>query len=92
MHKMCGETSSRPYSEKSKLNISLDQQSGVLYSLFLLCAQVEEYQNILKLRCSPPAFTLYKAILKNKKRSRTSLPKLFSSWFSKKNISHAIFC
>ena len=27
-----GETSLRPFSEKSKLNISLDQQSKVLYS------------------------------------------------------------
>ena len=30
-----GETSSRPFSEKLKLSISLDQQSKVLYSLFL---------------------------------------------------------
>ena len=29
-----GETSPRPFSEKSKLSISLDQQSKVLYSLF----------------------------------------------------------
>ena len=31
-----GETSLRPFSEKSKLSISLDQQAKVLYSLFLL--------------------------------------------------------
>ena len=31
-----GETNSRPFSEKLKLSISLDQQSKVLYSLFLL--------------------------------------------------------
>ena len=31
-----GETSPRPFSEKLKLSISLDQQSKVLYSLFLL--------------------------------------------------------
>ena len=31
-----GETSSRPFSGKLKLGISLDQQSKVLYSLFLL--------------------------------------------------------
>ena len=37
LYKKCGEeTSSRPFSEKSKLSISLDQQSRVLYSLFLL--------------------------------------------------------
>ena len=32
-----GETSPRPFSEKLKLSLSLDQQSKVLYSLFLLC-------------------------------------------------------
>ena len=31
-----GESSPRPFSEKLKLSISLDQQSKVLYSLFLL--------------------------------------------------------
>ena len=31
-----GETGPRPFSEKLKLSISLDQQSKVLYSLFLL--------------------------------------------------------
>ena len=34
--KFGGETSPRPFSEKIKLSISLDQQSKVLYSLFLL--------------------------------------------------------
>ena len=31
-----GETSPRPFSEKLKLSMSLDQYSKVLYSLFLL--------------------------------------------------------
>ena len=31
-----GETSPRPFSEKLKLSISLDQQSKVLYNLLLL--------------------------------------------------------
>ena len=35
--------------------------SEVLQSLFLLYAQVEIKQNILKLRCRPLDFTLYKA-------------------------------
>ena len=35
-----GETNSRPFSEKLKLGISLDQQSKVLYSLFLLYAKL----------------------------------------------------
>ena len=33
--KYCGETSPRPFSEKLKLSISLDQSFQVLYSLFL---------------------------------------------------------
>ena len=36
MQKCSGETSSRPFSEKSKLSISLDQQFKVSYSLLLL--------------------------------------------------------
>ena len=35
-----GETSPRPFSDKLRLNISLDQQSKVLYSLFLLYAKL----------------------------------------------------
>ena len=34
-----GETSPRPFSEKLKLSISLDQLSKVLYNLLLLCAK-----------------------------------------------------
>ena len=43
-----GETILRPFSEKLKLNISLDQWYKVLYSLFLLYAKlriVEIYWN-----------------------------------------------
>ena len=43
-----GETSPRPLSEKLKLSISLDQQSKVCYSLFLLHAKwraIEIYRN-----------------------------------------------
>ena len=43
------EASPRPFYQKSKLSISLDQQSQMLYNLFLLYVQVEVYQNILKL-------------------------------------------
>ena len=35
-----GETGPRPFSEKLKLSISLDQYSKVLYSLFLLYAKL----------------------------------------------------
>ena len=38
--KCYGKTSPRPFSEKLKLSISLDQQSKVLYSLFLLYAKL----------------------------------------------------
>ena len=43
-----GETSPRPFSEKLKLSISLDQYSKVLYSLFILYAKlraIETYSN-----------------------------------------------
>ena len=59
--------------------------------MFIVC-QVEGYRNILKLRCRPLAFTSYKAFLKIKKRSGTSLLALFSTWFLKKIISLVIFC
>ena len=48
-----GETIPRLFSKKRKLSISLDQQSKLLYSLFLLCVQAEGYRNILKLSCRP---------------------------------------
>ena len=59
-----GETSLRPFSKKSNLIKSLDQQSKVLYSLFLLYIQVEGYQNMLKLSCWLLASTSYKAFSK----------------------------
>ena len=40
----------RLFSKKTKLSISLDQQSYILYSLLLLYVKVQNYQNILKLR------------------------------------------
>ena len=50
-----GETGPRLFTEKSKLNISLDQLSKVLYSLFLLYFRVQSY--ILKIRLRPLTFT-----------------------------------
>ena len=61
-----------------------------IYFILIVC-QVEEYRKWLKLRCRPLAFTSYKAFIKNKKRSRTSLPTSFSAWFLKKNVSVVIF-
>ena len=70
------------------MSVSLDQCSEILYSLFLLYVQVEEYENILKLRRWPLAFTTFKTLLKRKRRSGASLPVPLSTWFCKKNISH----
>ena len=58
-----GETSPRLFFKYLRLGISLDQQSEVLYRLFLLYDQVMEYQNILKVRCWSLAFISYKAFL-----------------------------
>ena len=87
------EKSCRPFSKKLKLGISLDQQSEVLSSLLLLLLfyfQVEDYHNILKLRCCPLAFTSYKDFLVSK-RSWPSLPASFPGWFLKEYILHVIF-
>ena len=69
------------------LSISLIQQSEMLYNLFFLYVQVEVYKIILNISCWPLALTLYEVFLKNKKRSGTSLPTSFSTWFLKNNIS-----
>ena len=69
-----GETRPRSFSKKLKLDISLDQQIKVLYGLFLLHVQVKSSQNTLKIKCKSSAFTLCKAFLKDKKRSKASLP------------------
>ena len=64
----CGaETSPRHIFKKSKLGIALDQRSEFSYSLLLLYAQVVDYQDMLKLRCSLHAFTSYKAFFKKQK-------------------------
>ena len=53
----CGaETSPRPFSRKSRLSISLNQQSRHLYNLYV---QVDDYQTILIPRCWPFTFTSY---------------------------------
>ena len=36
---------------KNKLSIFVNRLPEILYSLFLLYAQVEDYLNVLKLRC-----------------------------------------
>ena len=86
-----GKTRPSPFYKKSKLNISLDQQPETLQSLFLLYVQTEVYQQILKLKGWPRAFTLYRAFLKNENGSGTSLPASFFAWFLKKKTFHIIF-
>ena len=57
--------------------------------VFVAC-QVEGYRNLLKLSSKALAFTLYKAFLKTKKRSDTSLSASFSMSILKKSISLVI--
>ena len=96
LYRKCGGgTISKPFSKKSKLIISLNQQSKVLYSLFSLYATLKAIQ-VKKLSCRPLAFNSYKSFFKkqNKERpetSQTSLPASFSAWFLKKNIFIVIF-
>ena len=72
---------------KSKLRISLDQQSDNLHLLLLLYVHVADYQNILKLMCWSFAFTSYKVVVK--KEIWTMSPHLiFSMIFFKKNCLH----
>ena len=59
-----------------------------LHILFFLFVYQVEY---ILFYCLPLAFASYKAFLKNKKRSWTSLPASFSAWFLKQNISLAVF-
>ena len=73
-----GETSPKPiFFKKEKIKTEhIDQQS---YSLFLFYVQVEDCQNILKLRCKQLAFISHKAFSKNKKRSGISVTGSFSN-------------
>ena len=81
-----GETISRPFSKKSKLNISLDQSSKVLYNLFY-CMPGWRLSTYIETTCRPFAFTSYRAFLINKKRPGISLSALFCAWFLKKIAS-----
>ena len=76
------------------LKIKIEHISGSIFESFvyfvLIGSLVKDYQIWLKLSCRPLAFTSYKAFVKNKKRSGTSLSASFSAWFLKKNISVVI--
>ena len=66
--------------------LSLDQYSKSFTRFIYIVFQVEDNRKWLKLSCWPLPFISYKTLLKNKKRSGTSLLTLFSAWFLKKNI------
>ena len=47
MHKICWENYFQAvFQKKTSLSIPWDQESKVLYSMFLLCDEVEVYQNV----------------------------------------------
>ena len=68
--------------------MSLDQQSEVSYGLFLLYAQLEDYQMKLKRRCLPIQSHLLhlKFFQKPKSVLQTSLTPSFLVWYLKKSI------
>ena len=59
-----GEAIPRPFSEKSKLIISLDRLSKCSTRLNFILSQVDGYRKLLKLSCRPLTFTSNKALLK----------------------------
>ena len=70
--------------KKSKLNLSGSIVESVIQFVYYIPNWgLSKYIKT----CRPLAFTSYKAFLKNKKMSRTSLPASFSALFFKKNIS-----
>ena len=93
-----GEGKSRPIYVKSKLSLSLDQQSEILYSLFLSGVQVEVYQTLIKLRCWTIASTSYNTFWRAKKKSLElfSLPHIlhasFLNAFISLNIGEYVYC
>ena len=67
-YKKCGgQTYSRYFSKESKFKISQNQNFEISYSFLFLCIRFEDYQNILRLRCWPLAFTSYKTFKKTKR-------------------------
>ena len=55
-----GETSPRPFSEKLKFSVSLDQQCKICYSFFLLYAKLRAIETLkLSCNCKPLSLTSY---------------------------------
>ena len=59
---------------------------SVAFSFVFIIYQVEDYRNILKLSCRQLAFTSYKAFLKSKTRSGTSILASLCARFLKKYV------
>ena len=81
--KLIEEATTIPFYKKSKLSMSSNQKSKMLYSFFLLYVLVEVYQNMLKLKCRPLVFTLHKAFFKKNKRGLklVSLPHVMDDYW-----------
>ena len=73
IHKMWWRNYSQTLFFKIKIERISESTVCIFIRFILLHLQVNEYQNILKLRCWSLTFTHYKSFLKNKKRSGTSL-------------------
>ena len=71
-----------PFIKKSKLSITLHHQSQMLHGWFLIVCPSPGLLKYIKLICWPLAFTSYKAFLKNKSKSGTSLPSIPNFIFS----------
>ena len=89
-HKVWRRNWSQTLFKNSILSISLYHLSEVYKNCFYCMPQVEDYQNILKLRCWPLAFSSYKAFLKHEKKFGTSFSASFSAWILRKDISHIL--
>ena len=62
-----GETGPRLFSEKIEIaHISGSVVESFIQFVFIIC-QVEGYQNILKLSCTPLVFTSYKAFFRKQR-------------------------
>ena len=90
MNKMWRRNWSQTLFKNSILSISLYHQCELYKNCFYCMPQVEDYQNILKLRCWPLAFSSYKAFLKHEKKFGTSFSASFSAWILRKDISHIL--
>ena len=78
LYTKCGrESSPKPFSEKFKLSIYLDQQSKVLYNLFLLYGKLRAIDIYIETKLQTTCFCLILSFFLKQNRSGTSLPPYF---------------